>query len=79
MFKIRVRGVEQEVGLAGDDDAGPFEDRRAGLFHPGIAEALGGGRRWFVPPTGREDGGRDIFDQGLVFRVRLRISIFSAF
>jgi hypothetical protein len=36
------------------------------LFHPGIAEALGGGRRWFVPPTGRETGGREFFDQRLV-------------
>ena len=65
-FEIRVGGVEQEIGLAGDDDAGEFEDRRAGLFHPRIAEAFGGGWRGLVPPPGREAGGREFFDETLV-------------
>lgn len=59
-------GIEQEVGLAGDDDAGEFENGRAGLFRPGITEAFGGGWRRFVPPPGREAGGRDYFDKTLV-------------
>ncbi len=58
--------MEHEVGLAGDDDAGEFEDRRSGLFRPGIAEAFGGGWRRFFPPPGREAGWREIFDQSLV-------------
>jgi hypothetical protein len=65
-FEIRVGGVEQEIGLAGNDNIGEFQDCGTGLFHPGIAEAFGGGWRRFVPPPGREAGGREYFDETLV-------------
>jgi len=63
LLEMGMSGIEEEIGLRGDDDAGDPEDGRGGAGEPGIADSASGSRRRIGTPVLWKRGWGEPFDE----------------